>query len=418
MEVRIISREIIKPSSSTPSHLRTYKLSLMDQLSIHADFSIILFYSTGAKVSDHLKRSLSETLTHYYPFAGRVKDYFSVDCNDSGVTFLEAGVEGNISDILKQPEIDMLKQLLPHEQSSTQVIVAVQVNYFDCGGVAISVCFRHVIADAAAATNFIKSWATIASGGKDIKDLIFDCSSIFPPTDLFGSYTSNAEKTMLKLSTDYIQKRFVFDKSKIVALQEKIGSRTTRFEAVSALVWGAIIAAKRETREYIPSEFVATIPINLRKRMNPPIPEQCIGNISTSTIAEWPTEETINYSDLVEKLRKSTTVMNENHVRNAYADGKWFLKLINLIGRDIQTSCFISSLCRLPFYEADFGWEKPTWTTLVRQHQPEDIPNTLILLDTRDGEGIETWVGLPGVDMAKFKQNPDILAYASFNPSI
>ncbi|KAH9619015.1 hypothetical protein KSS87_000442 [Heliosperma pusillum] len=33
-EVKIISRETVKPSNPTPSHLRTFNLSMMDQMSM------------------------------------------------------------------------------------------------------------------------------------------------------------------------------------------------------------------------------------------------------------------------------------------------------------------------------------------------------------------------------------------------
>lgn len=77
MKVQIISKEAIKPSTSTPPHLKTYKLSLFDQLAPPVYIPIILFYSAAGENSSrksvHLKNSLSKTLTKFYPFAGRVK---------------------------------------------------------------------------------------------------------------------------------------------------------------------------------------------------------------------------------------------------------------------------------------------------------------------------------------------------------
>lgn len=91
-----------------------------------------------------LKNSLSKTLTHYFPFAGRVKDDFSFDCNDSSVPFVEARVANinSMSDVLKNPEMDTLQRLLPFDPnkkyiSANDVNVAVQINHFDCGSVAI-----------------------------------------------------------------------------------------------------------------------------------------------------------------------------------------------------------------------------------------------------------------------------------------
>jgi shikimate O-hydroxycinnamoyltransferase len=67
MEVQIISQEIIKSSAPTPHHLRTYKLSGMDQIAALAYVPVILFYSPtnemSSKNSDYLKKAFSETLT-------------------------------------------------------------------------------------------------------------------------------------------------------------------------------------------------------------------------------------------------------------------------------------------------------------------------------------------------------------------
>ncbi|KAK7839514.1 hypothetical protein CFP56_017978 [Quercus suber] len=43
MEVGIVSRENMKPSSSTPSHLTTFKLSILDQLVLASYAPIILY---------------------------------------------------------------------------------------------------------------------------------------------------------------------------------------------------------------------------------------------------------------------------------------------------------------------------------------------------------------------------------------
>ncbi|KAI9165819.1 hypothetical protein LWI28_021083 [Acer negundo] len=130
MEAHIISREIIRPSSSTPHHLRSYKLSRVDKLFFDISFPIFLFYSGATKNSDHLKTSLSKKLSLYYPFAGRVKDHLSVDFDDYGVDFVGAHVAGDMSQILKQPEVNLLEQLMlymQNELSSTQFNLAVQI---------------------------------------------------------------------------------------------------------------------------------------------------------------------------------------------------------------------------------------------------------------------------------------------------
>ncbi|KAI8023176.1 (13S,14R)-1,13-dihydroxy-N-methylcanadine 13-O-acetyltransferase AT1 [Camellia lanceoleosa] len=96
VEVEIISKETIKPSSPTPHHLHTCQCSFLDQISPPVHMPILLFFETdadklsNANMSDQLKTSLSETLTQFYPLAGRLLDNISINCNDEGISYLEA----------------------------------------------------------------------------------------------------------------------------------------------------------------------------------------------------------------------------------------------------------------------------------------------------------------------------------------
>lgn len=96
IEVETLAREIIKPSSPTPHHLRNLKLSLLDQIIPVEYTAVILFYRGNddthhhSHISQHLKQSLSETLKIYYPFAGIIKDHILIECKDNGVEYVEA----------------------------------------------------------------------------------------------------------------------------------------------------------------------------------------------------------------------------------------------------------------------------------------------------------------------------------------
>ena len=55
---------------------------------------------------------------------------------------------------------------------------------------------------------------------------------------------------------------------------------------------------------------------------------------------------------------------------------------------EVDTYMF-ASWCRFPFYEADFGWGKPSWVSR------RDFGAELVsLMDTKCGSVIEAWVGL------------------------
>lgn len=169
-----------KPSNHLLLPRQTFKLSLLDQLAPNIYVPILLFYrpcaddTTSVAADDRLKKSLAEILTHMYPLAGRVKDTFSINCNDQGAEFINANVHHdiNMSTLIQNPKLHLLQQLLPCEYPLTltttkQVLLAVQVNRFAFGGIALGMCVGHVIADGASVGTFIKNWEAISRGAEE-----------------------------------------------------------------------------------------------------------------------------------------------------------------------------------------------------------------------------------------------------------
>lgn len=163
MKVEIIQRQRIKPSSSTPHHLRSFELSFFDQMAITIYTPLLLFYpnttSSMVESCEHLVDSLAKTLTHFYPLGGRIKGNTVVECNDDGAEFVKARVNCYLSDILENQEVEILEQFLPAEilskEAGTGPLLLVQVNLFECGGMAIGFSISHKIADASTLSTFI-----------------------------------------------------------------------------------------------------------------------------------------------------------------------------------------------------------------------------------------------------------------------
>ncbi|KAF7120188.1 hypothetical protein RHSIM_Rhsim13G0210100 [Rhododendron simsii] len=277
VKMEIISKESIKPSSPTPDNLRTFGLCLFDQF-FPPFFSIpLIFYysheSTShveqADISSLLKRSLSDALSLYYPFAGRMKDASSVHCDDQGVDFLEARVDTRLSEAVELPKVELLN----HEEGGG-VLLAIQLNYFECGGIAIGMSICHTVADGCALSMFVKAWAAMARGDANMVAPSFATSSLFPPKDSFGLQTS------LEGPKHWGEtRRFCFSSSKIAALRAEVGASTmvqpTRVQLVTAVIWKWAMARKGRDR-CLPS-FV-WYPVNVRGRIDPPLSENTFGN--------------------------------------------------------------------------------------------------------------------------------------------
>ncbi|KAK2979326.1 hypothetical protein RJ640_013290 [Escallonia rubra] len=196
MDVQILSRETIKPSSPTPHHLKNFKLSLLDQIMPEFYIPLTLFYPTKighlspSQTLTGLKKSLAETLTRFYPLAGRIKDSIYIDCNDEGVLFSVARVNCKLSKFLEEIDTGSLNKFLPCDTpfcfgNDFDTIVAVQVTIFDCGAVAIGTNMLHKFIDATTMCAFLKSWADTTAGSHNevMYPDITSASANFPPRD-------------------------------------------------------------------------------------------------------------------------------------------------------------------------------------------------------------------------------------------
>ncbi|KAH7521758.1 hypothetical protein FEM48_Zijuj07G0066400 [Ziziphus jujuba var. spinosa] len=116
MKVKVFHRETIKPSSPTPQNLRTQYGTVMYTLLV-LFYPIITDQQNNAIIaedqrSNHLRKTLRETLIHFYPLAGRIRGNLYIKCNDEGDEFVEARINCSISNFLENQDPDMPRKFL------------------------------------------------------------------------------------------------------------------------------------------------------------------------------------------------------------------------------------------------------------------------------------------------------------------
>ncbi|CAI9108473.1 OLC1v1008071C1 [Oldenlandia corymbosa var. corymbosa] len=414
--VEITSKEMIKPSSSTPNHLRNFKLSFLDQIAPSMFIPLITFYEAAHSPNPQLlKQSLSDVLSKFYPLSGRFcgHDDLTVDCNDSGVSCIEARVHANLSDVIKEPNMDEMKRYLPFSGIQVSsgghnpIILALQINVFDCGGTAIALQMSHKVADGTSLMNFMQAWAATCHGNSDDAAKFspeFGLADLFPPKKL---PENGCKPFPADVITDekIVTKRFVFDKEKVskikVAESYTAGKNLSRVEAISVFLWRRffeIAKAKKPTLKTIGAGHA----VNLRGRMDPPLANTTFGNIwilSAQAIqdVDKKEDEKNEVLDLGGAMNNAIRKVSVDYVKKIQSGSAEFFNSLNQIptqtskgdGKDTQLSLF-SSWCRFPLYELDFGWGKPVWA--CTSTFPFD--NAVILMSTGCGEGIEAWVNI------------------------
>ncbi|XP_065875958.1 BAHD acyltransferase BIA1-like [Euphorbia lathyris] len=429
--VEIINKQIIKPSSSTPNHLKNFKLSLLDQLAPVCYGPLLFFYSnitaqkSVAEISGDLKKSLSLTLTHFYPLAGRIKnDDAVVECNDDGVVWVEAKVNSVLSAFLENPDAETIRNFIPVEIESPEAkigsLVQVQATFFRCGGFAIGVCVSQKISDAVTAMTFINEWAAAAAAATGIRSAsspIKNAASVFPPQKF--SFTKPPAKLKKEV---YTTKRFVFNVDKIAALKARSVTENvknpTRVEAVTGLIWKCAMNASRSNKDHSRLSIFSQS-VNIRRRTVPPLPEKTLGNLA-GHFASQATESEIELGSLVDELRKGLVKFGENYVKkltgnNSIEAISESFREAGMMLEEGNIDFYIStSLCRFPFYRIDFGWGKPEWVTIPSG----GIKNLIVMLDSKDGDGIEAWITLTEEDMAFFERDHELVEAADLNPAV
>ncbi|XP_058195045.1 stemmadenine O-acetyltransferase-like [Rhododendron vialii] len=430
IDVEVTNKFTIKPSSATPSHLRHYQLSFLDQIAPPVFMPLVLFYPRdvndnldNSEKSSHLKKSLSDALTRFYPLAGRMVDNLYVDCNDEGVPYVEAEAKSRLSEVISDPIPGEMNQFLPCELDDVRdLLLVIQVTFFACGGMAVAVGISHKIADALSLFMFINGWAATAHGDTNIPVPQFESATIFPPMDTTGFTPSTGIA-----KSDIVTKRFVFTASKISTLREKFSKNnttteggelgnyynssrrpTSRVEALSAFIWTRFMVATQACEKKADKIYSLLHAVNLRPRVNPPLPESYFGNISRLAIAVPSMEGEGDGNGVVNQVRDAIRKINGDYVAKLQ-EGNSHLNFVKERAKQTTTGEVVSfsftSLCRFPLYEPDFGWGKPVWVGSMSL----TFKNLVVFMDTRTGDGIEAWVNLKREDMAKFETDAEFL---------
>nr|KJB61945.1 hypothetical protein B456_009G392900 [Gossypium raimondii] len=419
MEVQITSKQMVKPSSSKLHLLKPFQLSLIDQVSTTNYVPFIFFYLKpcdshidGSQFSNQPKQSLSKALTQFYPLSGRTRNNLFISHYDEGVPFVEARVKGRLSDFIEATgevlELEALNQLLPcrpfcfFQDYSALPQLGIQVNIFDCGGIALALCCLHKIIDATTISCFLKTWAAFSLGSNGEipdPDLLEAGSRFFPPME---SMPTSINFKRLPFNEGRRKSRsFVFDANAIATLMFKAKSKSleqpSRVASLGAFLWKHAIQASRSVSgSRKPAILCQTV--NIRRKMKPQLPDYSIGNLeAVKSVNKYSQDLLQGFRTIKEQQTEIAEMVSEGNAE-FYTLVSW---LNTLDGKQ------------------DFGWGKSSLFSIpgVDSHNP-GFSDRFILKQARQHNSIEAWVTLPDKVMAVLENDPDFLAFASPNPSL
>ncbi|CAJ1964463.1 unnamed protein product [Sphenostylis stenocarpa] len=418
--VTIVASHNVTPNQPTPTD--PLWLSDSDQIGFLAHVPNIYIYKAKhhGNLIERMKNSLSKTLVHYYPAAGRLRltkgDRMEVDCNAKGVTLLEAESSKTFGEYGDFSPSDSTEELVPKVDYTQPIeeipLLLLQLTRFHGGeGLALGVVISHPLTDATGIMRLINHWAKVNRGEElEPTEIPFLDRSGFkiPPQHSSPSVklpewkpvpqTAQTEKkersaSLLKLTSSQVERL----KKKANEKPSKEGARPySRFEVVAAHIWRCAAKA-RESGENHPT-FVR-FSVNIRSRLNPPLPQNYFGNALAKGVTPKCYESDIIANPLgfaAGKIREAAHAVTDEFIRSqlkaslgqgqqdhirAFFKGQGHLMNIPYAGNH---NILLTSLTTMPVYEADFGWGKPIYFGLPRVTQ-EDRAS---IVRSPDGDGV------------------------------
>ncbi|WOH00719.1 hypothetical protein DCAR_0520093 [Daucus carota subsp. sativus] len=372
---------LIPPSSSTPNET-LYLSNLDDQKFLR--FSIKYLYLFKKSVSiDILKKSLSRILVDYYPLAGRLRksrqddeddDHkLEVECNGEGAVFVEAFMDLCADEFLRfsdKPNRSWRKLLYRVEAQSFLDIapLVVQVTNLRCGGMILCTAISHCLCDGIGTSQFLHAWAHITTNHTGKLPITPSHSRhVLKPQQINYEITlTNPGFTKNTLfNNDIISQHFrsqplvpsslTFTASHVSHLKRQCSPmlKCTTFEIVASHTWRAWV----KSLDLSPALHVKLLfSVNIRKRLEPEMPQGYYGNGFVLACAETTVKELVsaNLNNAVKLVQRAKACVTDEYARS----------VVNIledktVKTDLSASLVISQWSKLGLEDVDFGQGKP-----------------------------------------------------------
>ncbi|KAI3959007.1 hypothetical protein MKX01_023683 [Papaver californicum] len=352
----------------------------------------------------HLKTSLSYTLDHFFPLAGRIgiekhKDADTIsmyiNCNLEGAEFIHATAEISVDDILSpdyvpQSVIDLLFPLngVKNYEGVSQPLLSIQVTEL-LDGIFVGCSANHSVCDGTSFWQFINTWSEICRSSNNYTPV---CPPVFErwfmnDTDFPLRLPSSFADKFLALKTPttsgsinppmhhYVEKCFRFTKTDIVKLKAAVNSEVifktkenmllSSLQAVLAHVWIAVTRARRSLNVNCDEneETMFGLMMSNRTKFIPPLPEAYFGNSLTFGMVTAKDNEVLKrgFGFLASLLNEVVNSHSDEKIKSSIQS--WIKKPFFLSSGDVSgfgnKNLVARSSHRFNMYGNDFGWGRP-----------------------------------------------------------
>ncbi|KAI7731863.1 hypothetical protein M8C21_032227 [Ambrosia artemisiifolia] len=323
-----------------------------------------------------MKDALSRVLVAFYPMAGRFKQgedgRLVIVCQGQGVLFLEAESDGVIDDFGDfKPTLESSK-LTPVVDYSRGIesfpLLLLQVTYFKCGGVSLGYGFDHRVSDGKTFFHFMNTWSDMARGLDITLPPFIDRTLLRArdqPRPVFKDIECQPDPTPLQVPLD--ETKIIFSMFKLTRYQLDMLKAKSKengnminyssFEILSGHVWKCVCKARGLPDD---AEIKLNFPVDVRDRLEPPVPPGYFGNAAfmTSALATAGEIQSKPLWYAASKIHEALARMKDDYIKSALD----YLEQHNCKKPEVNykyTNLQMVSWARLPIHDADFGWGRP-----------------------------------------------------------
>ncbi|XP_058740079.1 acyltransferase GLAUCE-like [Vicia villosa] len=425
MNVTIHETSMVFPSKQTEK--KSMFLSNIDK-ALNFDVKTVHFFEANKDfppqiVTEKLKKALEDALVAYDFLAGRLKknsetNRLEIDCNSEGVGFVVASSEYPLDQIgdLAYPN-QAFAQFVHKTDDFLKIgdipLCVVQVTSFQCGGFAIGITTSHTSFDGLSFKTFLENLATLASNMPLDVTLCHNRQLLaarspprvnFPHPEMikFDNIPLRTKSSIFKSTSEELDfKVFQLNSKHINCLKEKAKSNNnihvTSFNVISAHLW----RCKTLSGTYDPNKSSTILyAVDIRSRLNPPLPKAYIGNAVLFAYASTKCEELrkCEFSKLVEMVGEGSRRMNDEYARSIIDWGELYSGFPN-------GEILVSSWWRLGFEEVEYPWGKPKYCCPLVYRSKDLILLFPPFRGSSEGgdEGVNILLALPHIEMENFQ---------------